>query len=938
VNKRKLVSFLFIAILYPSLAFSASIDKEAAEKYEQALVAQQNKEIKTAIIHLKNALQINNNYIAAHILLGKLYLEQNQGALAEKELDKANALGADRSLTVIPLAKSYQQQFKYKDVIEKIFPVGYSRSISAQLYVLQGQAYNALKSFKDAEAAFIEAQKLDPDSVDAPLGLAATFLQQGKFSKAKAYLKQAQALGPSDPEVWYIQGSIFHATGDLEKAESYYSKVIDAKPDHISALVARAGVFIDQQKIDQAYRDVTKIRTLNPKDPRAAYFQAVLLAKNKDNNGSRKALMEASGIIDSLSKEAILHHSPSLLLAGLVKFSLGEYESAEDYLSNYVRLYPHNPSVRKLLGSTLLKKQEYHRAISVLSPALKVIPNDYKLLTMLGTAYMHVNKHTQAAEMFDKALMLGKQDYSIRFESALNQLASGNQDGAIDQLTSLFSEPKSRNNTNDKAGILLAMLYIKNANLAKALNILNSVMDQQPNNITIRNLYASTLLATGEITQAKSILDQIIASTPELLSARINRIKIDIFENRLNSAEQELQSLLKKHPSAELVMQQLAIISSRRGDEKSAQRWLEKAYAKNPKSITASVNLIEYYLSVNAAQKAVNTAEEIESKHAENLKIMDALGRSYLAAGKFKSAQAVFKRMSLIANYNSPVLHRIAKLQLQSKDTDNAIWSLRKAIAGDKQHLPSYVLLTDVLIRNNKLRLAQKEANNIVKKFPEKAQGYGLLGDIALAGNNTNKAIQYYKKSLDIQATARATVQLSQAFLHANRKKDAENTLKKWLRKTPEDAAVRQGLAEFYLANGNKIKAAKQYQILIKSGLENAQILNNLAMIYADSDKSLALKYAKKALKLAPSQASVIDTVGWLLVKNGHFQEGLTYLRDANARQSNNAEIHYHIAVALYALGRQTEAIQEIKTAIESKQNFEGLSKAKHLLLKWEKN
>ncbi len=933
MRELKFASLILIVSLNSPFALAVSTSKEAAEKYEQALIAKQNNEIKTAIIHLKNALQLNNNYIAAHILLGKLYLDENRGALAEKELTKANTLGADRSLTVIPLAESYHLQFKFKDVIEKIFPLGYSPTISSKLYILQGQAYSEIKSFKNAKAAFNEAQKLNPDSIDSLLGLASIYLQQGKPAKANEYIDKAKNIDNSNPDVWYIQGSTFHAASALKEAEVSYSKVIKAKPDHTSALIARAGVYIDQNKLKQAYGDISTLRKLNPMDPRAAYFQAVLLAKTGDKKSSKKALLKASSIIDSMSREAILEHAPSLLLAGLIKFSLGEYEKANDYLKNYVLLYPHNPSARKLLGSTLIKNKEYQNAASVLEPALKITPDDYKLLTMLGTAYMHTNQHTQAAEMFDKALILGNQDSSIRFESALNQLASGNKNTAIDELDSIFST----DNNNDKAGILLAMLFIKNLELQKALKITKQLAEKKPNNLTVLNLHASTLLSTGDLINAKKILDQILIIDPNLISAQINRVKIDIQENQINKANQRLLDLLKKNPNSDLIMQQLAIISTQKGDKKSAQLWLEKAHAKNPRSINTSTRLMDYYLSDNNPQKAIGVGEDIQSKHPNNLQIMDALGRSYLAANKIRTAQAILKRMSLIANYNSRALHRIAKLQLQTKDTDNAIWSLRKAITSDKKDLASIVLLTDVLIQSNKLSLAQKEAKNIIKLFPKHAQGYGLQGDIALAERKIDVAIKNYKKSLNIKPTPRAISQLSLAYQLANKNKEAENNLRKWLIKHPEDSIIRQRLAEFYLLTGSKLKATKHYNILLNTGNENAQILNNLAMIHADSDSALALQYAQKAIKLAPEQAIVIDTLGWLLVKNERYQEGLTYLRDANARQSTNPEIHYHIAIALNKLGRTNEAIRELKIAIEANQYFEGLSIAEDLLRKWEK-
>lgn len=923
-----LVFFIFVG---SPVALAFNVNAEAAQKYEQALIAKQNGENKAAIIHLKNALQLDNDYISAHILLGKLYLEENNGALAEKELIKANSLGADRSLTVVALAESYAQQFKYKEVIEKIFPLGYGRTISVKLYVLQGQASVELKALDNAESAFNDALKLDPDSIDAMLGLAAVLLQQGKFSEASEFVGTAQRIDKDNPDAWYVKGSIFHAMGSPEKAIKSYNKVITQKPDHMSALIARAGVFIDLGEDKKALSDVLRIRELNPNDPRAAYFHAVLLAKKGDDTNARKALMEASAIIDGLSQEAIREHSASLLLAGLIKFSLAEYEKANDYFSQYVRLYPQNPSARKLLGSTLIKKREFRNAIVTLEPALRVIPNDYKLLTMLGTAYMNVNKFTQASEMFDRALLLSNQDSSVRFKSALNQLAGGNKATAIDELDAVFSNDKD----NGKAGILLAMLYVKALKFSQALNVARQLVDKNPDNLTALNLYGSILMANGDKPGAKKVLNKVISIDPTLMSAQINLIKINIQENKLTEAENRLQVLLKSNPGSELIMHELAIVSTRKGDAKAARRWLEKAQAKNPKSINAAVPLIDYYLANSLPKEAVRVGEEVESAHPENLRLMDALGRSYLAIGKVKTAQSVFRRMSLLANYNGRILYQVAKLQLQARDVEKAIWSLQKAVESDKTDLKSHVLLVEVLIRNAQFLSAREEAKKLAVNFPDKPQAYGLLGDISLAENKLTAAIKFYKKSLSIQASSRGTTQLSLAYRLAGNIKKSEQVLKQWLRKQPGDIAARQGLAEHYLRVGQTKKAAGYYEAVLKSGVNNASILNNLAMIYGDSDVSKALAYAKKAVELAPDQAFVLDTLGWLMVKHGDVSAGLTYLRDANARQSSSGEIHYHIAVALEKLGRKTEAVNELEEAIRMNGGFDGLENAKALLKQW---
>jgi len=147
---------------------------------------------------------------------------------------------------------------------------------------------------------------------------------------------------------------------------------------------------------------------------------------------------------------------------------------------------------------------------------------------------------------------------------------------------------------------------------------------------------------------------------------------------------------------------------------------------------------------------------------------------------------------------------------------------------------------------------------------------------------------------------------------------------------------VRYMLSGLHVDNKNVEKAAKQLQMLIDDEPERATYYNDLGFIWADHDKKLdeSEKLIRKALELDSKErqklltegknltpddvkrlkrenAAYLDSLGWVLYKQGKHEEALKYLERAaqDEEEGNHIEIWDHWADALVALGKKKEAV-----------------------------
>ena len=79
-----------------------------------------------------------------------------------------------------------------------------------------------------------------------------------------------------------------------------------------------------------------------------------------------------------------------------------------------------------------------------------------------------------------------------------------------------------------------------------------------------------------------------------------------------------------------------------------------------------------------------------------------------------------------------------------------------------------------------------------------------------------------------------------------------------------------------------------------------------------------AEKLIRKALRYDPESPAIIDSLGWVLFKLGHYEDALVELERAYEGMQDH-EVAAHIVETLVALGRRDEAMEWLVKAEEEK-------------------
>lgn len=902
----------------------------AADYYETAVERFVQKDYRAAVILAKNALQENPKHLPSRILLGQSLLHSGDALGAEKDLKTALASGADEEQVVVLLGSTYLIQGKYQQLLKEVRSGGRATDIETQILVLRAHAYLNLGQTELAEKSFTRARRLLPSEPSPILGLATVEIQKGNLDLAAKLVEEAEQFSPDEAETWYGKGEIQRLRGQADLALESLNRSIDKDPQHVRARLSRAAILISKGEDAAAKEDVDFILKNSPDNFAGNYLKAMLMARAGKYKEAITEINQISQTLSTLSSGFINNHSPTLLLLGTLEYLQNHLDKAEVYLKRYLKIHPHHLEPSLVLAEVLMKKGDSQGVIIILKPMLADHSDNAELLILLGTAFLNAQRYDEATEMLDRAAALEPNLASIRTRLALSRLGSGQPDAAMQELETALEMDLSQT----RPGIMLAIMQLQKGSFDQALATTATLRAEHPNNPMVYNLAGAAHLRKRDLNSARETFEKAVQVSPEFLPAQLNLANLDIIEKRFDSARARYEQILRRLPTEVRAMRGLATIAELQGEPSKTISWLEKI--RNTE-VQASIapdlqRLATLYLQTGQAEAALEVATQLGQLEPGTAAVMEIMGKAHLAMGNLDNAARYFRIIFQGNPESLATLQRIGVLLMQAGDLDAAGKALEAALKIDSHYLPAQGSRILLEMKRGHFDQAIALAQQLQKDHPNLSLGYRLMGDLYMQTGNFDDAAKAYASGLDREPSSSLLLTLIRARQAAGEAESGIGSLEEWLGEHPDDYQIRRLLAALYYRADRLDDALNQYHILAEQKPDDFQVHNNLAGLYQISNDPRALASAQKAYELAPKHPAANDTLGWILVQQGSFKEGLAYLRQAHARAFQQPAVRYHLAVALNGLGRYEEAKQELEAALATDEPFREEEEARELL------
>jgi tetratricopeptide (TPR) repeat protein len=452
--------------------------------------------------------------------------------------------------------------------------------------------------------------------------------------------------------------------------------------------------------------------------------------------------------------------------------------------------------------------------------------------------------------------------------------------------------------------------------------------EAQPNSQRPLQALAGLLVAGDRYSEALPYLKKLLESAssgPETGFVQLTRTLANAQDKK--AALKLVQDLAADYPDLPQAHFAVAQAAGNAGNDALALEQVRMAAKLRP-DWDAPAILEAQLLQKTSGNDALTLLERFLKRFPDSREVRLSYARMLIAQKRFADARSEFQR--LLANFpeNADVIFAVAMLSLQLNDYATAETSLKRLLASNYRDKNS------VLLYLGQVAEEQKNFSEALRRYREVGEGEQYLPAQIRYAQVLSKQGKLEAARAHLQqanaSSSRERVQLvlaeAQLLRDANQPKAAFDLVEHALDRLPNDA----DLLYDYAMLAEKIERVDILEAslrkLIEMRPEHAHAYNALG--YSLADRKLRLPEAHdligKALKLAPDDSFIIDSMGWVLYRMGALKDALGYLRRAFAGRPD-AEIAAHLGEVLWALGERDEAERVWRDAAQKSPDNETL-------------
>ena len=440
---------------------------------------------------------------------------------------------------------------------------------------------------------------------------------------------------------------------------------------------------------------------------------------------------------------------------------------------------------------------------------------------------------------------------------------------------------------NADAHQVLAVMAVREGNTVKALEHLEIILKSNGQETSLSQqlwMVANLLGREKDKVQVKSILEELMAAhqnDPEVLFAYA-QVLTRLAE--LPRAREVLEQVLLLTPKNENATMTYVAVLNQLGQEAEALAWLEGVLKRDE----GNFNLRIFYARILSDLKRFDDArhqfEKLAVQDPDNPDVLFSLGLLYLQASSLDDAEKYFTRLSETKGHVDDASYYLGRIAEEKDDLKKA-GDWYQGVSSGNNYFDAQMRIGILLGKQGKIEEGRTHLHKIHARNDQEK----------------NTLIQAEAEMLtDIKRYQEAMVVYDKAL------KDKHDADLLYSRAMLAEKMDRLDILE------------KDLRAILEKDPKNSQALNALGYTLADRTDRYdeAYEFIKRALDISPNDYYVLDSMGWILYRQGRLDEAIVFLKKALAER-NDPEIAAHLGEVLWVKGDKKTAQEIWDTALK---------------------
>jgi tetratricopeptide (TPR) repeat protein len=434
---------------------------------------------------------------------------------------------------------------------------------------------------------------------------------------------------------------------------------------------------------------------------------------------------------------------------------------------------------------------------------------------------------------------------------------------------------------------VLAVMALREGRLNDALEHLQNILDYSHGELDQKLWMIANLLSREKDQELiMKVMERLIATRRDEPEALYAFAHVAARLGELQRATELLERTLELAPENDNAIMSYIGLLQRQDRVDEAVSWLEQALKeRDGDDFNMRLAYARLLTDIKRFDDARRQFEILAVQAPNNTDVLYALGLLYLQANRLDQAERSFRRLIKYSDNTDDAHYYLGRIE-EERGHNKKAGVHYQAVQGGDNYFDAQVRMALILARQGAIEEARRHLNSInTETRQQKTMLVQAEAELLIEEKRLEEAMQVYSGALEEQGY-NSELLYSRAMLAE--KMDRLELLEHDLRR------------------------------IIEREPGNAQALNALGYTLADRTGRFqeAYELIRRAMDISPGDYYILDSMGWVLYRQGKLDEAVKYLRRAlEIRQ--DPEIAAHLGEVLWVMGDKQAARQVWDTALQ---------------------